>query len=378
LGSVGQRKVVVRVIRNHGQRRWLVDLRIRGVRHRRFFSTKESAQEFIAQHAKEREHYGALLAELSTSERVRLIDALERLKTIGVTLEAAVAAAESQAAARPGREPVRADAAAAAMMDAKKAAGRRGRYLRQMRYSLRKFLSIFGAQRVDLISVGEIEAWLARSKWAPATRRSVIIDLRTFFSFCQRRGWVQVSPTDGLERPCLEQKPPCIFSPDEARRTMEVALEKEPVTVPVFALGLFAGLRPAEIERLRWSEIGAQYVEVTAAKSKTRQRRLVTITPTLSAWLGTVPRGDDLVLPTNWVRRWRRVVRLAGVKWGHDILRHSFASYHLAQGRNANATAFELGHRNAEMLFAHYREVVTAEQAATFWGLRPAAPGQTT
>src|SRR6267142_837623 len=58
-------------------------------------------------------------------------------------------------------------------------------------------------------------------------------------------------------------------------------------TLPFWAIGAFAGLRRAEIERLAWNEIDfeAGVIEVKESKSKTASRRLVTIQPNLYEWL---------------------------------------------------------------------------------------------
>jgi hypothetical protein len=55
----------------------------------------------------------------------------------------------------------------------------------------------------------------------------------------------------------------------------------------IIAIGGLAGLRTAEILRLDWGDVWrvAGHIEVTAAKSKTRQRRLVVVCPALKAWL---------------------------------------------------------------------------------------------
>ena len=61
----------------------------------------------------------------------------------------------------------------------------------------------------------------------------------------------------------------------------------------------------------------------------------------------------------------------ANVSLTQDILRHSFASHHLALHRNAALTASELGHHNQQMLFEHYREVVSSDQANAYFGIIP-------
>jgi integrase len=63
----------------------------------------------------------------------------------------------------------------------------------------------------------------------------------------------------------------------------------------------------------------------------------------------------------------------AKIKWPANALRHSFASYHLAQFKNAAATAAELGHTSPTMLYKHYREVVRPDAAAQWWQVMPPA-----
>jgi hypothetical protein len=50
-------------------------------------------------------------------------------------------------------------------------------------------------------------------------------------------------------------------------------------------------------------------------------------------------------------------------------MRHSYVSYHYAI-HGAAATAREAGH-SEQVLFQHYRALVTPEDARKFWELRP-------
>ena len=45
-------------------------------------------------------------------------------------------------------------------------------------------------------------------------------------------------------------------------------------------------------------------------------------------------------------------------------------SYHLAEFQSAGKTALEAGHTE-QILFNHYRELVTKEDAAAFWSIVP-------
>ena len=68
--------------------------------------------------------------------------------------------------------------------------------------------------------------------------------------------------------------------------------------------------------------------------------------------------------------RLANITKLAGVPWPRNAARHSFVSYHLAKFGSAAKTALEAGHTE-QMLFAHYREIVTKEAATEFWNLFP-------
>jgi len=59
------------------------------------------------------------------------------------------------------------------------------------------------------------------------------------------------------------------------------------------------------------------------------------------------------------------------LEWKPDIMRHSYASYHLALHQSADKTALEMGHRDTNMLFRHYRELVTKEEAQAYWRIEP-------
>ncbi len=75
--------------------------------------------------------------------------------------------------------------------------------------------------------------------------------------------------------------------------------------------------------------------------------------------------------PRNKRKQLDKVRKMADVTWGHDIMRHTFASYHLAYHGSPDRTAHELGHRDTNMLFRHYRQLVTKEEAEKFWDIRP-------
>jgi len=245
--------------------------------------------------------------------------------------------------------------------------GLRHRYLVQLRLSLASLVrSLPAGARCDEVTAGDVEAWLNRPEWGASARRSYLIDARTLFSFAEARGFVRASPAKLVPVPRVDRPAPGIHSPDQVAQILATARDMDRDVMRMLAIQYFAGLRPAEARRIGEGAIREGYVVVDSTESKTRQRRLVTIRPALSAWLAE---GGELPV-LNLARRYYRVRTAAGVPWSHDVTRHSFVSYHLAAFDSAAKTSAEAGHSEA-VLFRHYRALVTSEDAGAFWAIRP-------
>ncbi len=60
--------------------------------------------------------------------------------------------------------------------------------------------------------------------------------------------------------------------------------------------------------------------------------------------------------------------------WKPNALRHSYASYRLAEIKDAARVALEMGN-SPSMLFRNYRELVTEEQAKQWFSVMPGLKG---
>jgi integrase len=143
----------------------------------------------------------------------------------------------------------------------------------------------------------------------------------------------------------------------------------------MLAIGAFAGLREAEIQRLDWSEIDLArgHIEVKAAKAKSARRRIVPIQPNLTAWLQPYSGMTGPVVPAGARRKLARVRKATKLtRWPNNGLRHSFASYRLAEINNAPHVSVELGHTSPQMLYGTYRELVLPTEAERYWKVEPA------
>lgn len=253
-------------------------------------------------------------------------------------------------------------------MLAKARAGRSDRYLRQLRVVFLNFKSGRGRAPIDTVSAQELERWIGSQNWSARTARNYLSDVRTMFNFAVKRGYLPRNPAAGVELPVLDGKSPIhIHTPEQTRTVLDKLRRANLDVCRRVAIRYFAGLRSSEANRIRECDLklDQDLIEVTAANSKTRSRRLVAIQPNLRAWLdlGGELRGmgDRTVL---------EMIRLTKVPWEHNVTRHSFVSYHLAQFGNAGRTALESGHSEA-MLFKHYRALVTPSVAAQYWQIVP-------
>jgi integrase len=110
-----------------------------------------------------------------------------------------------------------------------------------------------------------------------------------------------------------------------------------------------------------------------ALKAKTASRRFVQIKDNLAAWLEPYIGRVGKVCPSNLRKLLEADRTAAGLQTRpSNVLRHGFASYHLAHFNDAAKLALELGHTDQELIFRHYRELVKPEQAEKYWNIRPA------
>ena len=227
------------------------------------------------------------------------------------------------------------------------------------------------------IEIKDIDDWLRALDVAPITRNNFRRLLIVLFNFAVQRGYAKSNPAKATDKAKVVGEAPGILTVQQTARLLEAA---SPELLPYLAIGAFAGLRRAELERLDWSDIDfdSGLIEVTAENAKTARRRHVTIQSNLREWLLPVRKHKgNLTSGENFRQAFDAARVSAGImEWPNNALRHSFASYHLAHFKDAKALALEMGHTNENMIFTNYRELVKPRDAASYWNIAPAAAGK--
>lgn len=378
--------------RHSATSRFVVEgLRINGKRVRKFFKTKKAASTFVHETKIKLANEGLSALTIGDDLRIMAVQCAEQLSPYGKTLADATAYYLDHLQ-RTERSCTFTELVAS-FTAAKTKDGASDRYLSDLRTRFGRVTQDFGPRKVATIDAREIDDWLRDLPLSPQSRNNFRTVLHALFAYAEGRGYCALNPVAKTAKAKLVDKAPDIFTPAEAQALLEAALPAPPPEpgatadagepwlgnpdiIPALAIGLFAGLRQAEIERLDWSEVdlGRSFIEVTAEKAKTKKRRLVKMEPNLASWLAPFVRKTGNVMPPNYRHKLDATWRKAGLEaWPDNGLRHSYASYHLAHFKDASRLALELGHGTTQMLFAHYRELVRPEDAELYWNIKPQA-----
>jgi integrase len=367
--SMRRRKFTVRAYR-HPRLKFVVNHRENGKRKRSFFETREQANAFAAFKNAELRKYGAQGSEFSSRLREEAAECVERLSAYGKTLTDATdfLVAHLKASERS----ITAAELVPQLIDAKKADGASKRYVQDLRSRLPRFAKKFDGKMVATITASEIDNWLRALPVGPTTRNNFRRTLVMMFNHAIARGYATSNPAEKTAKAKVVDSPPGILTVQQTARLLEAA---SPELLAHVAIGAFAGLRRAELERLDWTDVhfdDADLIEVTAQKSKTARRRFVKIQPNLREWLLPLRKHTGKVTCDNFPKQFEAARQSAGItEWPDNALRHSFASYHLAHFKDAAALALEMGHTDIGMIFNHYRQLVRPKDAERYWSIRP-------
>jgi integrase len=387
--------------------------------------------------------------ELRSADRASYLRARELLDPLGVSLEVAIAqyvhaksllgatpiavAVEDYVRRHPVRIPdVKVPVVVTEFLQAKEADGCSDRYLQCLRYNLGLFQKRFPGF-IQAVVGNEIDSWLRGSGLSPRTRNNVRTSIYTLYKFAAGRRYLPKGGHDELDAVSVVKDGDGdieVFTVAEFKEVLSCASK---AMVPFLALGAFAGIRHAEIQRLEWKDIRLDYntIEVGASKAKTASRRLVPLLPNLKEWLHDLRAASGPVVElsnvafelhriTKRINQSRRAAwatangvseeqlkeaeaeakalaarapkrklrtqkgevppgaetaRLEGWEpfaWKHNGLRHSFISYRLAAVQNTAQVALEAGN-SPQTIFKHYRELVQSKDAEAWFGLAPAS-----
>jgi integrase len=252
-------------------------------------------------------------------------------------------------------------------------------YANHRKLQLLRFAETFPGTALCDLSKEHLDLFIGSlDNYAPKTRNHYRAAIRQFLSWSVRKDYLplahRLNEADKLRPEYANTAEITFYTSGELAALLANADE---TLRPVIAIGGLAGLRSKELMRLDWEDIWRVpgHIEVTAGKSKTRQRRLVEICPALQAWLipyrarlhGKFWPGEE----RTFLEHYSKLCETTKVARKPNGLRHAFCTYHLACHANENLTALQAGNSPA-MIHAHYKGLATRKESATWFAVMPA------
>ena len=230
------------------------------------------------------------------------------------------------------------------------------------------------------VTVEEMQKYVDGSGVAPRTKIGFAVAASQLWKFGEKRRWVTENIPALIDRPTPDDNEIFAFSVEESQALLNASVSLE--MLPFVAIGMFCGVRREEMCRLSELKLYGKVINlenrtvtIPAEVAKKRSRRIIDIQhPTLCEWLapylkrGLLPGSADATTVNELLRD---LAKTAQVKWVQNGLRHSYASYHLAKFKDIARLAYYMGEKDATVIYNHYAQLRTPEEAERFWNLRP-------
>ena len=366
-----------------------------GKRTRKYFTTREEAQTFIAAEEIRRQNLGHRATHIDGALAEDALRAADVLKSTPYSiLDAGRLIAKAHGKVAPysasisdaidkyvlDAEQRRRSVTVSALVDEfianRRTKGKSAIYVRDLVTRLSRFAASMSERLVAEVTTRDIDRWIQSLNVGPQTQNNFRAVLSAAWTFAVRQGYASANIVQSVDKSQVVRDHVATFSIEQLAKLLDTAPRSY---VPVLAIGAFAGLRPEEINKLLWEDIDfhERTIRVNASAAKTRKKRFAEISDNLMEWLRPYVGRVGRVAPPNLHKLRRHTMKRADIShWPQDVLRHCFASAHYAAYKNPAHTALVLGHRDQNMLLTHYRDLMKPTDAKRYWTLVPKSAGE--
>ena len=268
---------------------------------------------------------------------------------------------------------------------------------------IRKHVSLlkkqWGTKRILDYKEADLQTYLDGLELGQCRKSNICTLTNQFFNWCVAKSYLTTNPVKKIDIAVPKAKIH-ILTPEEAKRHLQVCVEKYPDYTLYVAISLFAGLRPTECKLLKWENIHLEERQITVQEetSKVAETRNVPIEDNLLVWLqeykgerkGFVTKQANFSKSIRAARvemGYREVIftskrvegkpttfreekNATGPEWPQDVYRHSYASYWLAKNQDRAHLAEHMGN-SIQIIKRHYKAVVSNKEQKAYWGLYP-------
>ena len=370
----------------HPERPYRVEGTVAGRRRRAYFATLEDAKEHARVENLQLRNLGHAAANITASLRLEALSCQQALAPYGVSLTEAVRVYLDHYQARAKSVTV------AAAWEAYKEHTRErfesneiGReHMEGTINTCSRFVESFGLEQLCDMTSDRIGEWLQSLKrrdgvpMSSQSKKAYRLGVSGLFTYAIARKWISehaVKPVRASRTRRDQARRPAVLSLEQVSALLQSA---DPKFLPAIAIGLFAGLRPAEVRRLCWEDIhwDKKQIDVLATSSKTASYRYVPMSDNLCEWLApyrATCTGRLYDLNKHALAHCLSAIgaRAGIAPWPKDCLRHSYGSHLYAATENAHLTARRMGHMTSDMLHSNYNNRRTREQGEAYFQIVP-------
>ncbi len=223
------------------------------------------------------------------------------------------------------------------------------------------------------ITAKDLEAAINKECPGEFGRRKFMAVLKTLYNWSIRRDYASQNPILKLDPVELRPSEKPILTNQQVKDLLSKCTDE---LLPYYLFGLFCGVRPKELQRLEWTHVNLEerHIYLPGSITKTWEHRYIDISDNLMRWLKIY--GKDKtgpICPPNFAPKHRTCYKKAGfTEWRQDVMRHTFASNHLAHHGKLDDLLQAMGHRSSpQTLWRYYHNARTKKDAAIFWGITP-------
>ncbi len=258
-------------------------------------------------------------------------------------------------------------------------------HLNKTQSKLNKLADHFGEDAaIHTVLAPQLTTWLLQLKLEPKTTNAYRAAAVSMWRWLAKQDMIQVTgnyteieKTANIE---IGNKEVGILTPDEMKFVLENVTDE---FLPWAVIAAFSGIRTGEIlgddkppMTSLHIKLDQDLFDIPAEISKNRKRKLIPILPTLKAWLEHLKLDGQIITTVPNIGETKRLGQLMDKHfkqekgWMHNVLRHSYGSYRVADTKDVAATSLEMDN-SPEVIKKHYLEATTEKEAKAYFGLTP-------
>lgn len=376
----------VRVFRNKQRDNWTVQVTVAG----KSKSTSWDSNEAAMEHARgcsvaKKEHGNAALASLTGDEVKAWIQVREAMAGASVSQLLAVWE-RHKGEVLGGDVDLKVAESVVKFLEMRKLEGLSGDSMAGPKKRLERLSAALGEKSLVSVTPDDLRGWLGklttvRGKTKKKAEGWTLLNhyksAHAFFERAVEEKWLVENPMTRVKTPAKPREDVTVMSLADAKKLLAANMD-DPVSMRL-ALEMFGGLRYSSTGRLLADHLKHEQkgIHLPAKKHKSDRRHFLQKLPeNLWAWVDLWKddeRAWEVLTKRMLQQRKSNAFERAGVAHPHNVLRHSFCSYHIAKHGDAAKTAVLMQHKNQTMLYDHYCGYAIEADGEAYFGITPAS-----